>query len=191
MSISVTTRKRLPTSSLNVSGRVRFLVIGFLAVLVTGCCAILPSGVLFEPSPSIQYFNGGGEPIIIREDRLRLIDVYSVRQGDSVPVVWEVVDVTTNATVGPEEGNRLDIVSGNEFGRMPQGDRRRNELVIRYEYQGYLVADTLWYDSRVKDNGCSTKGIIDPIDDIRGPLVDRFERMTNFPGVRIYLRDSL
>ena len=69
------------------------------------------------------------------------------------------------------------------------GTRRLNVTQITYSYLGAEYTDTLRYESWIDDGLCHTNGKIGPMQEVSGPLVARWEQATDFPGVKIYLRD--
>ena len=181
---------------MDTTGGIRFCYLACylgVAMVIGGCCSIVgrPCANL-EPSPSITWVNADGMPVSLIDNGITVLSLSNLAFEDDGNVVWEITPNYDPAFPNPDNFEFVLVTDAGEYGNLlSDGDARDNLLLVRYEYGSLTLADTLYYRSSRSEDRCCTALIMDPVADVRGPLVSGFERSTSFPGVVISLRDTL
>lgn len=158
-----------------------------------GCCLAGGQCSRVDSSPSVRWILENGSPVPLSEEHLNVTYVTNLAFGvRTFEAQWVVIDsVGLNRPI-PAPERLVNITDAGELGNLlKDGDRRNNQLILDYEYRGATYTDTLFYDSYREETKCCTTSGIEPVSDVRGPLVVGFRTSRDFPGVIITLRDSL
>ena len=158
-----------------------------LLFLVGACCPVQDGDI--DGSPSMRYFDARGDRVAFDPTGIIVDSLTNLARPD-VPVVWEVTGAFDGTFPDPDQSGFLQVTSAGEYGFTEEGSRV-NRLVVYYTIDETSYSDTITYDSRLEERRCGNSVSIDPVREVSGPRVDRFERATDFPGVLIFLRDTL